>query len=703
MSRIVSESELPLELSAFEAVEAAYPEEIEGTVDALRRQLPVLIECDKELTPYFYRTIRDRLKKHDVRCLYLDGRPRAEDTGMPTTLLGTTINHLRDAVRGPVGERVVVLPHLDLLTSASGGLTAEAREVIPLMYENPSVLWLAFKDPSFPVPSVIERLFPYRESIIGVSRNRLRHLVTQREARKLGAGLDVYALYKHVSGVNAVRLRRVLGSLDGEDYPADAKKAIASLRSFTLGAKLSVPEVNLTTDIGGYARVKERIQSEIVDVLSFKDAAGEADIARIESLIPRGMIFWGPPGTGKTLFAKAMASSLGAAVIVVSGPELKSKWVGESEENLRQIFVQARRSAPALIIFDELDSFAAARGTFTGSGVEHSMVNQLLTEMDGFKNDELVFIVGTTNYVESLDPALLRPGRFEFHLHIPFPAADDRRAILGIYDDKLKLALSDNALEHAVRATSGPVPGASESLYSGDHLQALCRQIARRRLREKLDAVTEVADVDAALDAYLERPTLTSSEERVVATHEAGHAICAMNCAQAPPIDRISIRGDLAGALGFVQYGDEAQRYVTTRGQMLDSICTLFGGREAELLLLDDLSAGSAQDLERATQIARNLVERLGMGEGSDIAVFAARRGSPELSDAARAGLDRAAMRILDEQRVRARRLLDENKSALETLRDLLIEHKVLDRQLLAKVGGDTRAAHPAPTGDQSA
>ncbi len=504
MSPVVQEASLPLELSVFECVEAAYVGEIEKTLEALLRKLPVLIECDKELTPYLYRCIRDRLKGHDYQCLYLDGRPHSEDEGVAATLLGTTIQHLRDAVRGPVGERVVVLPHLDLLTSSSGGLSVEAREVIPLMYENPSVLWLGFKDPSFPVPPVIERLFPYREAIVGIPRDRLHRLVTQREARKLGRGLNVRTLYKHVSGVNAVRLRRVLDSLDGEDYPASPAKALAKVRDFTLGAQLSVPEVDLHADIGGYERVKQRLQREIIDVLTLKDKAGEAEAARIESLIPRGMIFWGPPGTGKTLFAKAMASALGAAVLVVSGPELKSKWVGESEENLRQIFLRARQSAPALIIFDELDSFAAARGSFTGSGVEHSMVNQLLTEMHGFRSDELVFVVGTTNFVESLDPALLRPGRFEFHLHIPFPEAEDRRAILRIYDEKLGLKMTDEALEKAVLATAGRVPGAGDTRYSGDHLRALCRQLARRRLREGTEGPTEVSAVDEGLGAHTE-------------------------------------------------------------------------------------------------------------------------------------------------------------------------------------------------------
>src|SRR5206468_5023516 len=205
---------------------------------------------------------------------------------------------------------------------------------------------------------------------------------------------------------------------------------------------------------GGYAQVKRRLRAEILDVLALKDkASGAEEVARLEELIPRGMIFWGPPGTGKTLFAKAMAASLGAAVTIVSGPELKSKWVGESEGNLREVFHRARQSAPAIIVFDELDSFASARGTYTGSGVEHSMVNQLLTEMDGFRKEELVFVIGTTNFVEILDPALLRPGRFEFHLHIPYPNDEDRRAILEIYNKKMRLQFSEAAFDYAVKRT----------------------------------------------------------------------------------------------------------------------------------------------------------------------------------------------------------------------------------------------------------
>jgi cell division protease FtsH len=265
---------------------------------------------------------------------------------------------------------------------------------------------------------------------------------------------------------------------------------------------------------------------------------------------------------------------------------------------LRQIFHRARQSAPSIIVFDELDSFASARGTYTGSGVEHSMVNQLLTEMDGFHSEELVFVVGTTNFVEILDPALLRPGRFEFHLHIPYPDADDRRAILSIYNSKMNLEMCDEAIEFAVRRTGEYVEGAAAGTrFSGDHINALCRALARMRLRERTIGETTPNDVDRALTEWVERPKMTPKEERVVVTHEAGHAVCAMFCEHSPAIERISIRADMAGALGFVRYQDPTHEYVVTQGELLDDLCVLMGGREAEQLLCQDISIGSQRRL----------------------------------------------------------------------------------------------------------
>jgi cell division protease FtsH len=674
-----------VQLTAEQAVEVAYAAELAEVAGRLQRGLPVLLECDKDLAPFVYLNLRPRLRQAGLQCMYLDGRPR-QDEAMPTGFVGTMLNQLREAVRGAVDRRVVVLPHLDLLTTSQGGLTAEAREVIPLLYENPELVWLGFKDPSFPLPPVIENLFPHRVSLLGIARPRLRHLVTQKEARKFGKQFNPWALYKHVSGMNAVRLRKLLATLEGEDYPADPRPAYRQIRQATVAGRLEVPDVDLERDIGGYTRVKQRLRAEILDVLAFKDRITDAEeITRLEELIPKGMIFWGPPGTGKTLFAKAMATAIGAAITVVSGPELKSRWVGESEENLRQIFHRARQSAPAIIVFDELDSFASARGTYTGSGVEHSMVNQLLTEMDGFHREELVFVVGTTNFVEILDPALLRPGRFEFHLCIPYPDADDRREILRIYDRKMCLRMTPEALEWAVRRTAHGVPGAAAGTsFSGDHLNALCRAVARFRLRDGRQDETRPDDIERALTEWIEHAKLTPAEERVVATHEAGHAVCALFCRHARPIERISLVDDVAGALGYVRQEDPAHRYVRTRGQMLDEICVLMGGREAELLLLEDLSYGCANDLQRATDMARDLVEVFGMG-GDEVGVghFRAPNGQagrhPHLSPNQLAVLDRRVSAILEEARQRAAEILRDNRALVVTLCDLLVEKKVLD------------------------
>jgi len=178
MSRTLAESELPAELSPFAAVDAAYPTELTRAYEALRRRLPVLIECEKELSPFLYRSIRDRLKTDNAKCLYLDGRQAADLPPPPAGvgLVGAMIHQIREVVRGAVGERIVVLPHLDILTASggAGGLGAEAREVIPLLYENPEVLWLGFKDPAFPLPQPIMNLFPHKEAIIGTPRERLR-------------------------------------------------------------------------------------------------------------------------------------------------------------------------------------------------------------------------------------------------------------------------------------------------------------------------------------------------------------------------------------------------------------------------------------------------------------------------------------------------------------------------------------------------
>jgi cell division protease FtsH len=688
MSVLIPEKDLPQELSAEAAVEAAYTAELAEAASKLQRGLPTLIECDKDLGPYLYANLRNRLRAVKMRCLYLDGRPRQDEQpgAMPMGMIGTMIAQLREAVRGAVQteeRRVVVLPHLDLLTTSQGGLTAEAREVIPLLYENPELVWLGFKDPSFPLPRVIENLFPHRISLLGLSRTRLRHLITRRESRKFGRDFNPWALYKYVSGINAVRLRKLLSTLEGEDYPSNPAGAFRQLRQATLGGTLEVPTISIANDIGGYARVKDRLRKEVLDVLARKEQlTNEEQIKAIEELIPKGMIFWGPPGTGKTLFAKAMASEIGAAVTVVSGPELKSKWVGESEDNLRQIFHRARQSAPSIIVFDELDSFASARGTYTGSGVEHSMVNQLLTEMDGFHREEMVFVVGTTNFVEALDQALLRPGRFEFHLHIPYPDDEARREILKIYDRKMALKMTPETLEHAVKRTDFFVPGAAAGThFSGDHLNALCRALARFRLREGRTDETTPADIERALTEWVDKQKLTPAQEQIVGTHEGGHAVCALIFGR--PIVRIALTDDVIGALGYVRHSEnDDQRRVMNSRQIREDICICLAAREAEQLILGELYDGAGQDLLQATAMAREMVEELGLGgEETGTVRYRDREGKrlTDLSPAQLEALDRRVRELIEEQRKRAATIVREHRAAVERIRDELAKIKTIE------------------------
>ncbi|NBO92669.1 MAG: AAA family ATPase [Planctomycetia bacterium] len=712
MSVLIPESELPQDLANEDVVEAAYASELAEVASKLNRCLPTLIECDKDLTPFLYLNIRNRLRAFNLRCVYLDGRPRENDQQgpVPLGLMGTMIAHLREAVRGAVERRVVVLPHLDLLTTSQGGLTGEAKEVVTLLYENPDLVWLGFKDPSFQLPKVIENLFPYRTSLLGINRTRLRQLITRKESRKFGVGgFNPWGLYKYVSGINAVRLRKLLCTLEGEDYPADPKAAYKQVRQATLDGTLEVPTISMNGDIGGYAKVKEQIRNEVLNLLARKESlTNEAEIKNIEELIPKGMIFWGPPGTGKTLFAKAMASEIGAAVTVVSGPELKSKWVGESEDNIRQIFHKARQSAPAIIVFDELDSFATARGTYTGSGVEHSMVNQLLTEMDGFHKEEMVFVVGTTNFVESLDPALLRPGRFEFHLHIPYPDSDARREIIKIYDKKMSLKMSDEAIDYAVRRTGHGYQTATGTPFSGDHINAMARSMARIRLREsRQNEPSTPQDVERALTEYDEKPTMKPSEERLVATHESGHAVCALFCPNYPAIERITIRSEMSWAGGYVRFKHEPNEIGMMRERIMEELVVLCGGIESERLLLGDVSTGAAgSDLERVTSTARWMVEYGGMGSNTGLRQFLSNhentrgRRLNELSDEQKAVLDREVNQIIGDAQKRAAHILRENKVLLETLRDLVLEKKTIDSKTLREAFPD--APHKKEDDQQS-
>ncbi len=680
MRRSLNIDRLPTAIPVEQAVEVACAEHLAFIESRLRRGTSVLVDCDKELWLYLYLGLRKRLKGEGPRLTLVDGRPRSEED---CAGLSGMLQQLTNAIRGAVDRRVVVLPHLDVLTTTHTVLTMEAREAIPLLYENPEVVFLGFRDPSFPIPKVIEQVFGARREIVGVPRTALPAIITQREARALHAErFDPFALYKYVSGLNPVRCRKLFTQLGLRREALPGRPATAAvyreLREQTAGGDAELPQVDLERDVGGYPEVKARLREDLIDLLATKDRLeSPEDIAQLESLLPRGIIFHGPPGTGKTWFAKALATALDATLIVVSGPELKSKWVGESEENLRGVFRRARACAPALIVFDEIDAFAQRRGTYQGSGVEHSMVNQLLTEMDGFRKNEIVFVVGTTNFLDSVDGALLRPGRFEFLIEIPAPEPEDRAAIARIYDQRLGLGLTPKTIEHLVRRTEGLADPEQGLPFTGDHIYALCRALKRLQLRGAESLGPD--EVDRALERRTHRPVVLSpSEERVIAVHEAGHALLAMLIPEATPPERISIAADRPGSLGYVIRAARARPYTVTEADLKAELCVGLGGQAAERLVLGQASIGATQDLHQVTRIARAMVEQYGMSAVGPRAYVQPEGSGPE-SEARRAATDEAIDALLAVEQVRATRLLQENEALHAALVALLLEEKVLD------------------------
>ncbi|MEZ4452211.1 MAG: AAA family ATPase [Nannocystaceae bacterium] len=701
MKRTLPIESLPADLRVEDAVELACADDVTFIDERLRRGMSVLVECDKELSLYLYLALRGRLRRGGSgrdkapQIVIVDGRPRdAEDEAR--SALGRMLAQLTAAIRGSVERTIIVLLHLDVLTTTHTSLTMEAREAIPLLYENPEAVLLGFRDPSFTLPRVIEGVFAVRREIVGIPRGSLPKIVTQREARAIDAKeFDPFALYKYVSGCNPVRLRRLLGGvgLRREALPgrSQASAVYRELRRQTVSEDVELPNVDLERDIGGYGEVKQRLREELLDLLIRRERlATEAEIQSLEGLLPRGIIFYGPPGTGKTYFAKAMATAMDATVIIVSGPELKSKWVGESEENLRQVFRRARASAPAVIVFDEIDAFAHARGTYEGSGVEHSMVNQLLTEMDGFRGNETVFVVGTTNFLQSLDGALLRPGRFEFLIEIPAPKPEDRRAIIDIYDRKLELGLSQELREHLVRRTEGLAEREQGLPYTGDHLYAVCRALKRQAIRTG-EARFSADDIDRALQRKTRAAVvLSAAEERVVAYHEAGHALLAMLIEHATPPERISIAADLEGALGYVLRAARTRPYAVTAADMRADICVGLGGHCAEHLVFGEVSIGAHTDLQQVNRIAQAMVEEYGMGSraGVRVVVDEGPRLPPRISERRREALDDEIAAILEHEYARAREVLEGNRALLDALAALLLERKVLDRAALRALTG---------------
>lgn len=678
--------DFPTDIGEAEALDRCYRDDISWIVNQVRNGTSTAIECDKQVSQYLYLLIRRRLRDEaEINCIYVDGRqlpeavlqanPQAAQAGRLQRMLihlGYEINNMTEE------SATIVLPYLDLLTCMGGAndsLTTEARELLPLLYENPRVTLMTFVDPSFTLFDTIDKAFTAKRKLLGIDRNSLQHLITQRDARKFPQEFNFQRLYQYLSGLNPVRIREVLSRIEGVDFPEDDTQVLRQIRELTIPSETALPNVDLEKDIGGYGDVKKKIQEEILDILSYRETLTEdADLKQADEIIPKGMIFWGPPGTGKTFFAKAMATALNATIFIVNGPELKSMWVGKSEENIREVFRKARQSAPSIIVFDELDSFAGRRDRLTGNSVQHSMVNQLLTEMDGFRKEELVFVVGTTNFVESLDGALLRPGRFEMKIEIPSPEKEDRLKILEIYNEKMNLGLSTEELENIASRTGETVDPMTGMPYTGDHMNSICRNLKRIQIREKKKEFTK-EDISFALRGGVDKKKLTDEELNVVAYHEAGHAVVATFLQETTSVERISVDSDYGMALGYVKQEEKSSKFLYSRKQLMADMVVLMGGREAEMEFLGDITSGSSNDIERANTLAHHMTSTFGMTDS--MGTFVRTR---DTSDDTSHQAERVMRILLKNAQKTARKIIQENRNLLEVLAETLKEKKVLEK-----------------------
>lgn len=476
-----SQARIAGKLSEAEAVNMAYAREIEDIASFLRtgKGLSVLVYCDKLIVPHMWEAIV-RKASREPRLLEI-----SEEDGDGGGLMGRSarqqqLARLKQEIDALKEGQVLVIPHLDLIAGGSeNSLSNEARELTEVVYKYTDRLMLAFADRSMSIPEVISNRFSVRRLVTGVSPQVIdtdgtpcllgEVFVTQEEAEKF-IGFDAGSLYKNVAGMNPIHILQAISYAVKEEAasgPVEVDRLYRAIRAFKVQntANFEVPDVGFE-QIGGYGDVKATMLKSLNLMMGGFHLPNEK--LRSE-LIPRGFIFYGPPGTGKTLFAKAIANKMNATVQVVSGPEVTDMYVGESERKVREIFAEARRNAPSVLVFDEFDAIASKRTGRDdgGSRAGNAVVAQILTEMDGFRPDVPMLVIGTTNQLGLIDEALLRPSRFQA-IQIDLPDAVARRAIAKVHAEHFKVDehMTEDLLDLVAHATNG---------FNGDEIRSLFR------------------------------------------------------------------------------------------------------------------------------------------------------------------------------------------------------------------------------------
>ena len=445
-------------------------------------------------------------------------------------------------------------------------------------------------------------------------------------------------------------------------------------------------------DVAGIDEARGELM-EVVDFLKNPDR-----YRRLGGRIPKGVLIVGAPGTGKTLLAKAVAGEAGVPFFSLSGSDFVEMFVGVGAARVRDLFAQAQEKAPSIIFIDELDALGKARGispVVGGHDEREQTLNQLLAELDGFDTQKGVIILAATNRPEILDPALLRPGRFDRQVVIDRPDLKGREKILRVHVREVKLAPDLDLSVIAART-----PG-----FVGADLANLVNEAALHAAREGKDAVT-MTDFDEALDrvvAGLERKSrvINPKEKEIVAYHEAGHALVAESREHADRVTKISVIPRGVAALRYTQQQPTEDRYLMTRAELLDRLDVLVGGRVAEELIFGDISTGAQDDLQRATDMARHMVTRYGMSQTLGLGTFEAARQAlflnvpsmapREYSEDTARRIDAEIEQLLESAHGRVRETLTAKRELLTALAKLLIEKEVVSRADLDALQASTR------------
>ena len=438
-------------------------------------------------------------------------------------------------------------------------------------------------------------------------------------------------------------------------------------------------EVGITfEDVAGIDEAKQELE-EIVEFLKTPEK-----FTQLGGKIPKGVLLVGAPGTGKTLLAKAVAGESGVTFFSMSGSDFVEMFVGVGAARVRDLFAQAKENAPCIIFVDELDALGKARGlgVMGGHDEREQTLNQLLVEMDGFDPNVGVIIMAATNRPEILDPALLRPGRFDRHVAIDRPDVRGREAILKLHSKEVKLA-KDVDIAKVAALTPG---------FVGADLANLVNEAALLTARRDKKSVG-MAEFQEAIDRIIgglekKNRVMNEKEKRIVAYHESGHALVAMSVPTADPVNKVSIIPRGIAALGYTQQLPTEDRYLMTREELLDRLSVLLGGRVAEELIFEDISTGAQNDLQRATDIARSMVTEYGMSEKLGLVTYAKERRplfleagfSPakEYSDETAREIDSEVSRLMDEAHDLVRKILTEKKQQLEVIAQKLLEKETI-------------------------